>query len=99
MGVGKSNSHKKQDRAKAAARRAEQERQRAKAARQRQAAERYDQLGDPSGSPADIAEILAAEFPERGLAADLMRLRMSRGGPAEEITETARLRLERPDTG
>ena len=104
MGVGKSNSRKKQDRAKAAVRRAEQERRRAKAASQRQAAERYDQLSDPSASPAHVAEILAAELPERVLAADMMRLRISLGVPAEEVTETARLLLERtapepPDIG
>ena len=95
MGVGKNSSRKKQDRAKAAARRAEQERRRAKAARRRQSAERYDQLSDPSASPADIAEILAAELPERVVAADMMRLRMSLGIPAEEVTETARILLER----
>jgi hypothetical protein len=95
MGVGKSDSRRKQDRAKAAARRAEQERRRAKAARQRQAAERYDQLSDPSVSPADIAEILAAELPDRVLAADMVRLRMSLGVPVEEVAETARLLLER----
>jgi len=95
MGVGKNSSRKKQDRAKAATRRAEQERRRAKAARQRQSAERHEQLSDPSASPADIAEILAAELPERVAAADMMRLRMSLGVPAEEVTETARLLLER----
>jgi hypothetical protein len=96
MGVGRSNSsRKKQDRAKAAARRAEQERRRAKAARQRQSAERYDQLSDPSASPADIAEILAAELSDRVLAADVMLLRVSLGVPAEEVTKTARLLLER----
>jgi hypothetical protein len=94
MSVGKSNSRKKQERAKAAARRAELERRRVKAARQRQSAERYDQLSDPSASPAHIAEILAAELPERVLAADMMRLRMSLGVPAEEVAETARLLLD-----
>lgn len=53
--MGKNNSRKKQDRAKAAARRAEQERRRAKAACQRQSAERYERLIDPSASSADIA--------------------------------------------
>jgi hypothetical protein len=93
--VARSNSRKKQDRAKAASRRAEQERRRAKVARQRQSAERYDRLSDPSAGPADIAEILAAELPESVLAADMMRLRMSLGVPAEEVNETARLLLER----
>ncbi len=95
MGVGKSSSRKKQDRAKAAARRAELERRRAKAARQRQAAERYEQLNDPSARPARIAEILAEEFPERVLAADMMRVRMALGVPAEDVAETARLLLDR----
>lgn len=95
MGVAKSNRRKKQDRAKAAVRHAEQGRRRAKIVRQRQSAEHFKQLNDPSTSPADIAEILAAEFPERVLAADLMRLRMSLGVPAEDVTETARLLLER----
>ena len=94
--MGKSNSRKRQDRGKAAARRAEQERRRAKAARQRQSAERYDQLCDPSAGPALIAGILAAELPERAaVAADMMLLRMSLGVPAEEVMETARLLLER----
>ena len=93
--MGKSNSRKKQERAKAVARRAQQERRRAKVARERQSAERYKQLTDPSASPADIAGILAAELPERVFAADMMRLRMSLGVPAEEVRETARLLLER----
>jgi hypothetical protein len=94
-GVGKNSSRKKQDRAKAATRRAEQERRRAKAARQRQSAERHQQLRNPSASPAAIAEILAAELPEQVAAADMMHLRMSLGVPAEEVVETARLLLER----
>jgi hypothetical protein len=94
-GVGKNSSRKKQDRPKAATRRAEQERRRTKAACQRQSAERHEQLRNPSASPADIAEILAAELPERVAAADMMHLRMSLGVPAEEVVETARLLLER----
>ncbi len=102
--MAKSSRRKKEDHVKAAFRRAEQERRRTKAARQRQSAERYEQLNDPSVSPADIAEILAEEFPERVIAADMLRLRMLRGVPAEEVTETARLLLERaapepPGTG
>jgi len=93
--VAKSNRRKKDDRAKTAFKRAEQERRRARVARERQSAERYGQLNDPSVSPADIAEILAAEFPDRVIAADMLRSRMSLGVPVEEITETARLLLER----
>lgn len=93
--MAKSSHRKKLDRAKAAVRRAEHERRRAKAARQRQTAERFKQLINPSTSPADIAEILAAEFPEQALAAEMLRLRMPLGVPAEEIIETARLLLER----
>jgi hypothetical protein len=89
--VPKSNRRKKVDRARAASSRAEQDRRRVKAARQQQAAEHYEQLKDPSASPADIAEILAAEFPDRVIAADMLRLRMLLGVPAKEVTETARL--------
>jgi hypothetical protein len=92
--MAKSNRRKKQDRDKAAVRRAEQERQRARAERERQAAGHFEQLNDPSVSPADVAGILAAELPDRVVAADMMRLRMSLGVPAEEIIETARLLLE-----
>src|SRR5450756_340937 len=90
----KSNRRKKQDRDKAAVGRAEQERRRTRAERERQSAGHFEQLNDPSVSPADVAGILAAEFPDRVLAAGMMRLRMSLGVPAEEITETARLLLE-----
>jgi len=64
-------------------------------ARMRQSAGRYDQLRDLSASPADIAEIVAMEFQDRVLAADMMRLRMSLGVPAGEIAQTAQLLLER----
>jgi hypothetical protein len=102
--MAKSNRRKKQDRDRAAVRRAEQERRRVKAERERQSVRNFEQLNDPSASPADVAGILAAEFPDRVLAADMLRLRMSLGVPAEEIIETARLLLdgaapEPPDVG
>jgi hypothetical protein len=89
------SSRKKQDRAKAAAKRAEQERLRAKAARERESAEHFGQLSDPSTSPADIAAILAAELPAGVIAADMMKVRVALGVPAEEVTTTAQLLLER----
>ena len=92
--MAKTNRRKKQDRDRAAVRRAEQERRRAKAERERQSAGHFDQLNDPSASPAEVAGILTAELPDRVAAADMMRLRMSLGVPAEEIIETARLLLE-----
>ncbi len=92
--MAKSNRRKKQDRDRAAVRRAEQERRRAKAERERESAGHFEQLNDPSAGPADVAGILAAELPDRVVAADMMRLRMSLGVPAEEIIETARLLLE-----
>jgi hypothetical protein len=48
--VSKSSSRKKQDRAKAAARRAEQERLRAKAARERESAEHFGQIWGLAGA-------------------------------------------------
>jgi hypothetical protein len=95
MGVSKSSSRKKQDRARAAAKRAEQERLRAKAARERESAEHFSQLSDPSTSPADIAAVLAAELPDRVIAAEMMKIRLALGVPAEDVTKTAQLLLER----
>jgi hypothetical protein len=91
--MAKSNRRKKQDREKAAVGRAERERGRAKAERERQAAEFFAQLKDPLASPAEVAGILAAAFPDRVIAAELMRVRMSLGVPPEEVVETARLLL------
>jgi hypothetical protein len=93
------SSGKKRDRARAAAGRAERERGRAKAARRRQTAEHYSQLNDPSASPAAVAGILAAEFPDQVLAADMMRVRVAQGVPAEEVAETARLLLQCAEPG
>ena len=62
--MAKSNRRKKQDRDRAAVKRGEQERRRAKTERER----RFGQLGNPSVSPADVAGILAAEFPDQVLA-------------------------------
>src|SRR5690242_9022275 len=92
MVVAKSNRHKRQDRAKAAAKRAEQARRRAKAERE-QAAERYRRLLDPLTSPADVAGILAAELPDSLAAGAMMQIRLSSGVPGEEIAQTARLML------
>ena len=92
--MAKSSRRKKQDRAKALAKRAEQERRRAKAERQRQIAEYQELLTDPVTRPADVARVLAAEFPDQVLAADMMAIRGTLGVPAEDIAETARLLLE-----
>jgi hypothetical protein len=92
--VAKSNRRKKHDRDKAAVRRAEQGRRRARAELDRQAARHFEQLNDPAASPAEVAGILAAEFPDRVSGADMMRVRMALGVPAGEIIETARLLLE-----
>jgi hypothetical protein len=88
--VAKSNRRKKQDRDKAAVRRAEQERRRVRAERGRH----IERLNDPSVSAADVAGILAAELQDQVVAAEIMRRRMSVGVSAEEISETARLLLE-----
>ena len=62
--MARSNRRKKQDRAKASARRAEQSRLQARAERQQQVAGRYSRLLDPQSSPAEVAELLAAELPD-----------------------------------
>jgi len=91
--VAKSNRRKKQDHAKAAARHAEQSRLRAKAERQQQLADRYSRLLDPQASPAEVAELLAAELPDSIVAGAMMQTRMNLGAPAGEAAEIARLML------
>jgi hypothetical protein len=93
MVVTKSNRRRKQDRVKADATRDQRARHRAKAEREQQAAERYRRLLDPATSPADVAEILAAELPDSLVAGAMMQIRLGSGVPAEEIAETARLML------
>jgi hypothetical protein len=93
MVVAKSNRRKRQDRDKAAAKRAEQARRHAKAEREQQTAERYRRLLDPLSSPADVAGILAAELPDSLAAGAMMQIRLSSGVPDEEIAQTARLML------
>ncbi len=77
IAMAKSNRQKKQDRAKAEARRAEQLRLRAKAERQQEAAEHYSRLFDPRTSPAEVAELRTPSAPDRG---DARRGRGSRRG-------------------
>ena len=93
MVVAKSNRRKRQDRVKAVAKRAEQARRHAKAEREQQTAERFRRLLDPLSSPADVAEILAAELPDSLAAGAMMQIRLSSGVPGEEIAQTARLML------
>ena len=89
--MAKSNRRKKQDRAKAEARRVQQSRPRARAERQQQLADRYSRLLDPRTSPAEVAELLAAELPDSSVAGAMVQMRMSLGVPAEQVAETARL--------
>jgi hypothetical protein len=89
----KSNRRKKQDGAKAGARRAEQSRLRARARRQQQLADRYSRLLDPQASPAEVAELLAAELPDSIVAGAVVQMRMGLGVPAGEAAEIARLML------
>ncbi|HUY50391.1 MAG TPA: hypothetical protein VMV92_32575 [Streptosporangiaceae bacterium] len=91
--MAKSNRRKKQDRAKAEVRRAEQSRLRARAGRQQQLADRYSRLLDPQSSPAEVAELLAAALPDSIAAGAMVQTRMSLGAPAGEAAEIARLML------
>jgi hypothetical protein len=91
--VAKSSRRKKQDRAKAEARRAEQSRLRAKAEHGRQLVEHYSRLLDPRTGPADVAELLAADMPDTLTAGAVVKMRLSFGVPAGDIGETARLLL------
>lgn len=91
--MAKSSRRKKQDRAKADARRAEQARRRAIAERDRQESERYQQLLDPQTTPDDVARLISAEMPESLAAGAIARIRLSAGVPVGELSEAARLLL------
>jgi hypothetical protein len=93
MAMAKSNRRKKQDRAKAAARHAEQSRLRARTKRQQQLVGHYGRLLDPQTSPAEVAELLAAELPDSIVAGAMVQTRMSLGAQAGEAAEIARLML------
>jgi hypothetical protein len=93
MAMAKSSRRKRQDRAKAEARRAEQSRLRARTERQQLLAERYSRLLDPRTSPAEVAGLLAAELPDSIVAGAMVQTRMSLGASAEEAAEIARLML------
>ena len=82
---------------RARARRAQQSR-RARAERQQQLADRCSQLLDPQTSPAEVAELLAAELPDSIVVGAMVQMRMRLGVPAEEVAETARLmQASRPE--
>ena len=91
--MAKSSRRKKQDRAKAEARRAEQSRLRAGAERQRQLTDHYARLLDPTAGPAEVAEMLAAEMADSIVAGTMMQLRGELGAPAGEAAQIARLML------
>ena len=91
--MAKNNRRKKQNRARAEARRAEQVRLRARTERQQEMAERYSRLLDPQTSPAEVAELLAAELPDSIVAGAMVQTRVSLGAAVEEAAEIARLML------
>lgn len=91
--MAKSNRRKKQDRARAESRRAEQSRLRANAERRQEMAEHYSRLLDPRTSPAEVADMLTAEFSDSIAAGAMVEARMRFGAQAEEAAEVARLVL------
>lgn len=96
--MSKSSRRKKQDRAKAQAKRAEELRLRARTERARQASEQITRLFDPATPPAVVAEIVAAAFPDTLSAGGMLQVRLNSGVPAEDVAETARLMLARNGT-
>jgi hypothetical protein len=93
--MAKSNRRKKQDRAKSAARQAEQARRRAKNDRILAQAEQLVRLADPATPPAEVAAIIDEYAAGFALGADLARLRISEGTSLEDLAETSRLLLAR----
>ncbi|MGH3272548.1 MAG: hypothetical protein ACRDN1_26290 [Trebonia sp.] len=91
--MAKSSRRKKQDRARVKARRAEQSRLRARAERQEQLTDRYSRLLDPQTTPAEVADLLAAELADSIVAGAMVQLRTDFGAAADEAAEIARLML------
>jgi hypothetical protein len=96
-GVAKSNRRRKQDKAKAATRRATEQRRRERKARVRAAERRLALLRDPSVPAAQLAELLLEEYkggPVRGWFA---RSLLEQGSSPDRLAEAARLLLADPD--
>lgn len=95
--MAKSSRRRKQDRAKAGAKRAEQARRRARLERARQQSEHYGQLLEPRTSPDEVARLVAEEMAGTLAAGAIARVRLSAGVPAGELAETARLLTSTPE--
>jgi hypothetical protein len=92
--MAKSNRRKKQDRAKAEARRAEQARLKASAERDRQRDENFTTMLDPRTTAPEVARLLMTEGANSLLGGLVARGRQLSGATAEDLAETSRLLLE-----
>jgi hypothetical protein len=91
--VSKSNRRKKQDRAKAEARRAEQARRHARKEQDRAMMEHYARMTNPQAPPEEVAELVALELADSAVAGTIARARLRMRVPADEVARSAELLL------
>jgi hypothetical protein len=92
--MAKSNRRKKQDRARAEARRAEQARLKASAERDRQRDENVTKMLDPQTTPREVAQLLMTEGANSLLGGLVARGRQLSGATAKDLAEISSFLLE-----
>jgi hypothetical protein len=91
--MAKSNRRRKQDRAKAATRQAEDHRRRARIAQVRAVQQRVARIHDPATPAAELAALLAEHYQGVAVAGWLVTILVAEGSSLQRLTDTAQLML------
>src|ERR1700733_3478696 len=91
--MAKSNRRRKQDRAKAATRQAEDHRRRARTAQVRAVQQRVARIHDPATPPAELAALLSEHYQGVAVAGWLVTILIAEGSSLQRLTDTAQLML------
>jgi hypothetical protein len=91
--MAKSNRRRKQDRAKAATRQAEDHRRRARTAQVRAVQQRVARIHDPATPAAELAALLAEHYQGVAVAGWLVTILIAEGSSLQRLTDTAQLML------
>src|ERR1700728_1429046 len=94
--MAKSNRRRKQDRAKAATRQAEDHRRRARTAQVRAVQQRVARIHDPATPAAELAALLAEHYQGVAVAGWLVTILIAEGSSLQRLTCTAPLRRAPP---
>jgi hypothetical protein len=97
--VAKSNRRRKQDRARAEARRADQARRRTRKDQDRAMMEHFARMANPQTPPEEVAELVTLELAGSPAGGAIARTRLHTGVPAEQVARTARLLLAAEERG